>query len=76
MNAAIRYLDDVRVPTLVIHAADDPWIPFGPYASYKWSRNDHLVPALLPEGGHVGFHTANGATWHDSCLGAFFAEHA
>ncbi|MDJ0895610.1 MAG: alpha/beta fold hydrolase [Alphaproteobacteria bacterium] len=76
VSAAIRYLDGVRVPTLVIHAADDPWIPFGPYASYQWSRNDHLVPALLPEGGHVGFHTASGATWHDSSLGAFFQEHA
>src|SRR5580658_360427 len=29
-NAARRYLDGIAVPTLVIHALDDPWIPGAP----------------------------------------------
>ena len=45
--AGLRYLADIPVPTLIIHAQDDPWIPFEPYARFAWSDNPNITP-LLP----------------------------
>lgn len=63
---ALRYLPAVRIPTLVIQAQDDPWIPPEPYLGFDWSGNPFLTPLLPPSGGHVGFHGSGHATpWHD-----------
>ncbi|MEM9289265.1 MAG: alpha/beta fold hydrolase [Pseudomonadota bacterium] len=49
-------LKQIEVPTLVLHAADDPWIPAGSYEAYR-PDTDHRVKMLIaPKGGHVGFH--------------------
>jgi len=67
-----RFLGDIRVPTLLIHAADDPWIPIEPYRSFSWRDNDMLVPLLADHGGHLGFHGRNGPPpWHDQCISLF-----
>lgn len=72
-NGAASFLDGIKVPTLVIHAQDDPWVPPDAYLGYDWKRNRALVP-LLPEcGGHVGFHGSDrGASWHDVTIARFF----
>ncbi|HSK42234.1 MAG TPA: alpha/beta fold hydrolase [Arenibaculum sp.] len=70
-NSARHFLDAIRLPTLVVHALDDPWIPGSMYRAYDWSRNPRLVPVLANGGGHVGFHGADGTTWHDQCLSRF-----
>jgi predicted alpha/beta-fold hydrolase len=74
-NSAKRYFGQIRVPTLVIHAHDDPWIPIGPYLDIDWKQYQHLT-ALLPEGGgHVGFHCSGfRSPWHDACVRAFIDE--
>ena len=69
---ARRFLAAVRVPTLVIHALDDPWIPGDSYTSFDWRANPRLVPLLSPRGGHVGFHgRGDRRPWHDRCLAHF-----
>jgi hypothetical protein len=71
-NSAIAYLDQIRVPTCVIHAHDDPWIPIGPYLEVDWKRNSNLTPLLPEGGGHVGFHCSGfRSPWHDACVRAF-----
>ncbi len=71
-----RFLEAVRIPTLIIHAQNDPWIPVAPYMAYDWSRNGRLTPLLPRAGGHVGFHASgHDAAWHDRCASAFFAAH-
>ena len=73
-NAAKRFLDGIAVPTLVIHALDDPWIPPDPYVGYDWRRNPSLIPLLPPQGGHVGFQGRDRRTpWHDLCTTRFLA---
>jgi predicted alpha/beta-fold hydrolase len=73
-NAAKGFLDSVAVPTLVIHALDDPWIPPVPYHAYDWRRNPSLVPLLPPRGGHVGFQGQDRRIpWHDHCIARFLA---
>ena len=74
-NAARRFLDGIAVPTLVIHALDDPWIPAGAYLGYDWRRNRNLLPLLPPRGGHVGFQGSNRrVTWHDLCIAQFLEQ--
>lgn len=71
--SGLRVLGDIPTPTLLIQAADDPWIPAATYRDYDWSRNPRLTPLLAGGGGHVGFHGRGGPpAWHDSRIGAFF----
>lgn len=72
--AARNYLATIAVPTLVIHALDDPWIPPAPYLAFDWRANPHLVPLLTRSGGHVGFEGRDrSAAWHDRAIAQFLA---
>jgi predicted alpha/beta-fold hydrolase len=74
-NMARQFLPEIRVPTLLIHALDDPWIPAEAYTSFEWQRNRHLTALLPAGGGHVGFHArGDPRPWHDRCLAAFLDE--
>jgi len=68
--SAVHSLCDIRIPTLVIHALDDPWIPEHSYLNFNWSSNPWLTPVLPLAGGHVGFHDAEG-TWHNRVVSIF-----
>ena len=73
-NSAAPFLPAIRVPTLIIHADNDPWIPIAPYREVDWAGNPHLTPALTRGGGHVGFHEKrHRAAWHDRRAGDFVA---
>ncbi len=68
-----QFLPAIRVPTLVIHAHDDPWIPVDAYLRHSWRDNRHLTPLLPQTGGHVGFHgRGDRRAWHDRSALAFF----
>ncbi len=70
-----RFMAAIRVPTLVLGALDDPWIPGALYSGYDWRSNPSLVPLLPRHGGHVGFHGAgNRQPWSDLAVARFF-EH-
>lgn len=74
--SALRRMDAIRRPTLIIHAQDDPWIPAAPYLAYDWKSAPQLVALLPGSGGHVGFHDrckkkGGGAPWHDRAALAF-----
>jgi hypothetical protein len=70
--SAKNLLREIRVPTLIIHARNDPWIPVDPYLAFDWSSNPRLTPLLPRGGGHVGFHGLGSRTpWHDRCIGMF-----
>jgi hypothetical protein len=74
-NMAQRFLPAIRVPTLLIHAGDDPWIPAAAYRRIDWRANPWLVPVLPETGGHVGFHGAGDrVAWHDRTIAAFLAS--
>ncbi|HUZ72100.1 MAG TPA: alpha/beta fold hydrolase [Stellaceae bacterium] len=71
-NAAQNFLGTIAVPTLVIHALDDPWVPSDPYRAVDWSGNPHLVPLLPKQGGHIGFQGSDPPTsWHDAAIARF-----
>lgn len=68
------HLGAIRTPTLIIHAADDPWIPSRTFREIAWGevRNVRL---LMPwSGGHVGFHALGlKRPWHDEVALRFLA---
>ena len=69
----LRFMADIRVPTLALAAGDDPWIPEALYRGYDWEGNKALVPLLPGAGGHVGFHGAGSEQpWSDIAIARFF----
>ena len=70
--SARRYAAGITVPTLVIHALDDPWIPRAAYDLVDWSKLGSARLVLTPSGGHVGFHDiASPVPWHDRAIVRF-----
>lgn len=67
-----RFMGDIRVPTLVLAALDDPWIPGALYRDYAWHMNSSLLPLLPRQGGHVGFHgRGSRQPWSDLVVAEF-----
>jgi predicted alpha/beta-fold hydrolase len=54
-SSSARYLAGVRVPTLLIHAADDPFLPASAVPHAAVAANPVLAAAFTARGGHVGF---------------------
>ena len=69
----LRFMPGIRIPTLVLAALDDPWIPGALYSGFGWMGNKALTPLLPQQGGHVGFHGVGQAEpWSDSTVTRFF----
>lgn len=47
------HLQSIDRPTLVLAAADDPFIPEA--SMTKWARSREVTIEMIPDGGHVGF---------------------
>ena len=73
-NSCRAFLAHVGVPTLVVHAKDDPFVPVQPYLDLPWRGLPGLTPLLPDSGGHLGFHDRGGA-WHLRAALDFFARH-
>jgi predicted alpha/beta-fold hydrolase len=56
--SAARVIDRVRVPTLIITAADDPFVPTGPFRDPRVTSNPNITLIVTEHGGHCGFVTA------------------
>ncbi len=53
--SAMRVIDRVRLPTLVISAEDDPFVPPDPFRDPRVAGNAHVDLRLCEHGGHCGF---------------------
>lgn len=73
-NSATGSLDKIDMTTLVIYAADDPFVPAGAYRERDWESNAKLIPLLVESGGHVGFHDREEQPWHHRCISHFAGE--
>lgn len=54
-QSAKNFIGNIRVPTLVIQAKDDPMIPFEVYDHPAFRENPHLRLVAVDHGGHLGF---------------------
>ena len=53
--SSIRVIANIRIPTLIIHAEDDPFIPFEPLRNTVFAENPYLMMVATERGGHVAF---------------------
>jgi hypothetical protein len=53
--SALRVVDKIRVPTLIVSALDDPFVPPEPFRDTAVTGNPAITVVLTPEGGHCGF---------------------
>jgi predicted alpha/beta-fold hydrolase len=53
--SAMRVIDRVRVPALIITAADDPFVPPTPFRDPRVTGNPCITLYLCDHGGHCGF---------------------
>jgi predicted alpha/beta-fold hydrolase len=60
--SAMRVVDRIRVPALIITAEDDPFVPTDPFRDPRLTANDRITLIVTPHGGHCGFVSDAGAT--------------
>ena len=53
--SAMRIIDRIRIPALIITAEDDPFVPSQPFLDPKVTGNPHIRLAVCEHGGHCGF---------------------
>ena len=53
--SAMRIIDRVRVPTLIITAEDDPFVPSQPFRDPRVTGNPAITLHICRHGGHCGF---------------------
>jgi predicted alpha/beta-fold hydrolase len=53
--SALQFVAAIRVPTLIIHAEDDPFVPFESFRSPDLRSNPRIILLAPSRGGHVGF---------------------
>lgn len=69
-------LGDVRLPTLLIHAQDDPFLPFDMFARRMKAieANPALRPVFPRHGGHVGFMELPLGPQREAWMDGYWAE--
>jgi predicted alpha/beta-fold hydrolase len=53
--SAMRVIDRIRVPALIISAEDDPFVPSQPFLDPRVTGNPSITMCLCTHGGHCGF---------------------
>jgi predicted alpha/beta-fold hydrolase len=53
--SSLPVIKDICRPALIIHAQDDPFIPFASFRHSSLSENPYVILIATPRGGHVGF---------------------
>jgi predicted alpha/beta-fold hydrolase len=60
-SSSRAFLPHIRVPTLLLHAADDPFLPAASFPHAEAAANPFIHAELTPTGGHNGF--VEGTPW-------------
>jgi uncharacterized protein len=63
--SAMRVIDRIRVPALIITAEDDPFVPVEPFRQPELTSNPNITLIVTRHGGHCGFLTEAGGPGDD-----------
>ena len=77
-SSSARYLGTIRVPTLLIHSADDPFLPAEAIPRAAAAANAMLHAEFTEAGGHVGFVAGppwRPVFWAEQRAAGFLARH-
>jgi predicted alpha/beta-fold hydrolase len=70
-----QFLDRIRVPTLLIQAKDDTFIPFSVFDQTAFGSNPYLTLMATEYGGHLGFLQRHGRRfWIDDVVTEWIGE--
>ena len=78
-SSSIDYVDRIRVPTLLVSAADDPFLPAHVLPEVERRASDSVRCEFTARGGHTGFVAGppwRPRTWAEERAIAFLAEQA
>jgi predicted alpha/beta-fold hydrolase len=77
--SALRIIERICVPTLIITAQDDPFVPPGPFRDQKVTANLHIDLRICEHGGHCGFigpkSGADDGYWAETQIVEFVQRH-
>jgi predicted alpha/beta-fold hydrolase len=78
--SAMRVVDQIRVPALVVTAADDPFVPVTPFRSPRVTTNPYVTVHAFEHGGHCGFvgptTPSDDGYWAESAIVEFLGDQA
>jgi predicted alpha/beta-fold hydrolase len=75
--ASGQFIPAIRIPTLVLNALDDPFLPKECYPHHEAGSNPHVTLETPRFGGHVGFATdplLRGHFWQELRIVEFFKD--
>ena len=75
--SALRVVDRIAVPALIVTAADDPFVPSEPFRDPRVTNNPNITTIVTEHGGHCGFvGAANGydGYWAEQMIVDFVAS--
>ncbi|HVZ20641.1 MAG TPA: alpha/beta fold hydrolase, partial [Vicinamibacterales bacterium] len=77
--SAMRVIDRIRVPALIVTAEDDPFVPPHPFRDPAVTSNPNLTVVVTPHGGHCAFIERGKGDydgyWAEREIVRFVAEH-
>jgi predicted alpha/beta-fold hydrolase len=77
-SSALRVAAGIRVPTLIVTAQDDPFVPFRSFSDPALGNNAHIRVIAPEHGGHCAFisrYQRDARFWAEACIMEFFASH-
>jgi predicted alpha/beta-fold hydrolase len=77
--SAMRVIDRVAIPSLIVTAEDDPFVPSQPFRDPRVAGNPHITTLITAAGGHCGFiGESNGddGYWAERVVVDFVNHHA
>jgi predicted alpha/beta-fold hydrolase len=78
--SAMRIIDRITLPTLIITAEDDPFVPPQPFRDRKVTTNPHVELVMTEHGGHCAFvgprSGEDDGYWAERQIVDFVARHA
>ena len=78
--SAMRVASRITIPTLIITADDDPFVPVTPFVELQRAANPHIEVVITHHGGHCGFVSdaalGNDGYWAERRVVDFALRHA
>jgi len=74
-SSALRVAARIDVPTLIVTAQDDPFVPYTSFSDPALVNNPHIRVIAPKHGGHCAFisrYAGNERFWAEACLMEFF----
>lgn len=77
-NSSLGFLGEIAVPSLLISAADDPFLSPECFPQEIARNHKHLTLEIPKHGGHLGFVTFHngGEYWHEKRIADFLEQYA